>query len=555
MNKCLIVFNFLVISCLGSFFYAQDSTYKESLQDELSISGDLPINEKIDSLRKLFKHYENEENYTKALKYKLQEMELHKELGSDSLVAYTQSEIGNNFYKTGSYGYASDYLTKALSFFEDDEESLIAAMIRGNLANVYTHIDNYEKAIDYLLKSKKVYENVENIDKNSLAGVYTNLGLAFTGNEEYEQAMKYYNKALSLIEGKKNYSYEAAIFNNIGEVQFKMNELSKAKNYYDKALKLYSKIDNSKGIGTALTNLAKTHLAKESYEDAISIAEKALEYLEKSNDLVSKVEALEHLSIANKEIGNHQAAFNYIKKHYEQKEKLKGSQVTKHIANLELQNTIRKEEERFLLLKQESELREQKLQIKQFRLWLTIIGILSLFLTSIFILLILRYRIQRNKLKLSILKNERENLKNIINFKEEEIEKFALHINEKNNLLDKLKKEISNIKKRTNLDSSELNELTNIVHHSLFIDKNRKELELKINQTHQEFIYRLKQKHPKLTKTEIRLCSFLKLDLSTKEIAAIMNIEPSSVKTARNRLRKKLGLPPKSNLQKILDKI
>ena len=59
-----------------------------------------------------------------------------------------------------------------------------------------------------------------------------------------------------------------------------------------------------------------------------------------------------------------------------------------------------------------------------------------------------------------------------------------------------------------------------------------------------KFQNQLKQRYPKLTAYDLRLCTYLKANLSTKEIATLLNITPDSVKKAKHRLRKKLGINP-----------
>ena len=54
----------------------------------------------------------------------------------------------------------------------------------------------------------------------------------------------------------------------------------------------------------------------------------------------------------------------------------------------------------------------------------------------------------------------------------------------------------------------------------------------------------LRVRYPMLTSYDIRLCTYLRANLSTKEIATILNITPDSVKKAKHRLRKKIGLNP-----------
>jgi len=63
-----------------------------------------------------------------------------------------------------------------------------------------------------------------------------------------------------------------------------------------------------------------------------------------------------------------------------------------------------------------------------------------------------------------------------------------------------------------------------------------------------DFLKLVKQKHPNLTPNDLKLCAYLRLNLSSKEIAPLLNISPRSVEVKRYRLRKKMDLPPKSSL-------
>ena len=65
-----------------------------------------------------------------------------------------------------------------------------------------------------------------------------------------------------------------------------------------------------------------------------------------------------------------------------------------------------------------------------------------------------------------------------------------------------------------------------------------------------DFQQKLKSKHPDLTRYNIRLCTYLKAGLSTKEIASLLNITPDSVKKAKHRLRKKLKMNPNKTWSK-----
>lgn len=73
-----------------------------------------------------------------------------------------------------------------------------------------------------------------------------------------------------------------------------------------------------------------------------------------------------------------------------------------------------------------------------------------------------------------------------------------------------------------------------------------------LSQIHQGFISGISAKYPQLTSKDIKLCIYLKMNLSSKEIAPLMNISFRGVELHRYRLRKKLGLAPEENLYKFM---
>lgn len=67
---------------------------------------------------------------------------------------------------------------------------------------------------------------------------------------------------------------------------------------------------------------------------------------------------------------------------------------------------------------------------------------------------------------------------------------------------------------------------------------------LELESANNHFQHQLKRRHPGLTAYDLRLCTYLKANLSTKEIATLLNITPDSVKKAKHRLRRRLGMKP-----------
>ena len=160
-----------------------------------------------------------------------------------------------------------------------------------------------------------------------------------------------------------------------------------------------------------------------------------------------------------------------------------------------------------------------------------------------------------NELKLT--NNARIELEREIEFKEKEQKKIALSIIRKNEILSKLKLEIERIKSKPEglLKFSDLNTLKVLILDNLNLEKERKSLDKYITELNNSFFRNLERKYPGLTDNEKKLCSLLRLKLSSKEIASILNITPKSVEVNRYRLRKKMKIGKNEKLTKIIRKL
>ena len=119
----------------------------------------------------------------------------------------------------------------------------------------------------------------------------------------------------------------------------------------------------------------------------------------------------------------------------------------------------------------------------------------------------------------------------------------TMNLINKNELLNDIKKELVKAKKIEDLKS-----VIKLINKNLNTTDDWKLFEEAFNNADKDFLKKIKHIHPSLTSNDLRLCAYLRLNLSSKEIAPLLNISPKSVEVKRYRLRKKMNLGHDVNL-------
>ena len=161
-----------------------------------------------------------------------------------------------------------------------------------------------------------------------------------------------------------------------------------------------------------------------------------------------------------------------------------------------------------------------------------------------------RIRKEQYKLEKEIEKLKNDKLQIKIQAKDKELVTNSLQVVKKNKILNGIIHKLKEIN-TTTLDEEtkfQFTKLNKSILKEVNADKSWKDLEKHIKNVHFEFLKRLKEKHPAISPRELDLSTYLLMNMSTKEIAEIMNISGGGVELARYRLRKKLELNKKENL-------
>ena len=118
----------------------------------------------------------------------------------------------------------------------------------------------------------------------------------------------------------------------------------------------------------------------------------------------------------------------------------------------------------------------------------------------------------------------------------------SMYLFQKNEMLSNLKKQIEGLSKQSATQHKEvLKKIKETFDNNTHLDANWDSFKVHFEQVHPDFFKDLLEKHPSLTPNEVRLCAYFHLKLSAKEIAALLNIDPTSVHRAKTRLNKKMS--------------
>ncbi|WP_400193790.1 7TM diverse intracellular signaling domain-containing protein [Hymenobacter sp. B81] len=122
-----------------------------------------------------------------------------------------------------------------------------------------------------------------------------------------------------------------------------------------------------------------------------------------------------------------------------------------------------------------------------------------------------------------------------------ELASTTLYVQQKNALLAELKQQIQELNAQSPGKQKELSGIQSLLQSSLYLDEDWSKFKRHFEQVHPRFFEELQARYPALTTNEQRLYCYFHIRLSTKEIAALLNIDPASVRRAKTRLYKKIA--------------
>jgi ligand-binding sensor domain-containing protein/DNA-binding CsgD family transcriptional regulator len=160
-------------------------------------------------------------------------------------------------------------------------------------------------------------------------------------------------------------------------------------------------------------------------------------------------------------------------------------------------------------------------------------------------------RLRNEKLRSQVAEQKKEaEVRNL------ELTSVTMQITHKNEIMTNIKDKIEKVAENVNRDArKELRKLTRTIEGDIRLDEDWERFKSHFELVHEGFFKRLQNQYDELTPKDLKMCAYLRMNLSTKEISPLLNISVRSVENARYRLRKKFDLPTDVNLVDFIMKI
>ena len=597
MYKITTVIILCVLICIKTFPFR---SYDFDGNEEKLLSMP-PDTARANLLIDLGRHYCSK-NFEKALLLLQEALVLSTELNYSKGIASSMLWQGRAYYYKDEYEVAYAYLEKARSILEeigyleglaqyhfaigaihningnqlnamsDFQEVVRLSEISNNiemmatgyhsLGSIYLHRSETTLAMEYFKQAQEL-----NIETGQLSGEATNLagiGMAYESMGMYDSAIYYLEKVLVIRSKLDEARGVASIRHIIGKLFLETGRYHEAKEMFEKSMAIFSSLKDETGICINLYKMAEvmnflgqSDSALDNAFAAIAIARKI-----KNPSLMSDIyTSLASIMAYN---GNFKEAYNYNNLSSHLKDSLAEANREKLIRELEMKFQVSKKDSEIKLLKSRNEI-----QVKN-NLILTI-SIIAM--TALLLLLLFLFRMKTNamkrrkkiydqektihKQKSELKDKEQQLLEKQLEVKNRELASKALEMLRMNETIGNIIEKLESFSQENDISEKMSNQINGIVAglEAQLRDNSWNEFEKIFKNIHSDFFHRLLLKCPDLTPAEIKVAAFLKLNINTKEIAAVTYKSEAGIKSTRYRLRKKLGLKSDESLAPYLMKL
>ncbi|MFD2563115.1 tetratricopeptide repeat protein [Aquimarina rubra] len=487
--------------------------------------------------------------FTEAIQMKEKASNIYLEQEDYLRYGISIGEIGSTYMEKGNYKIALQKSLEALKIIDTiQEQPWRKADILRNIGRTEHFRKNYKEAIGYFKEALRIY--LETNDKLWEGYTYYDIGSALLELKEQDQARDYFNKSLDIGKSLDIPDMKANAYGSLAMIFTDNEQYTKAIEYVDITLKIHRKINSITNEIFSLREKGRILTEMGKYNEALT-------FLNLSVKKADSIEAIDLSKIAYESRSETYEQNNQMKKALEDRKQYQllndsifNKTKSQQIEELKIIYETEKKEAAIALQKEEIKNLNQQVEISNLRKTLYAGGMISFIAFSGLLFFGFRQRIKRNAIERE---KQEEIYKQEIEFKKKELTSQTLHLVQKSSFIQELKENLERIKNSPELFKVEFRRLVMLLKKESAEDKDWEVFKSYFADVHNNFDNKLKSIYSEISEKEIRLASFLRMNLTTKEIATMLNVLPDSVLKSKYRLKKKLNLDKETDLYQFLN--
>lgn len=489
--------------------------------------------------------YQKSRNTDKLPAYHQQIREIFKRKSYNNIKDLKTLLIQSGVYKRRSLDFSGalkDYLA-AQKIIIETNDSIYLGVNYGNIAMLYKFNNECDKAI---VNFKKAIETNANNKNHRLLGLnYSNIAKCYAEMDQIDSAFYAFDKGIyySKLSGAEDVLQ--GVYGNKSSLLLDQKRYEEALPLQLNFLKYTKSVNKHLSVTITSRNLAETYFQLKNNEKALLYANEAIKLGTKINMMSRVYDVYKIRGEIYRSVGKLDLAFNDLTTYNKIQKEINVVNNAKKFKEIEMTHSFEKvritdsivnaEERRRIELQLEKEEIQKQLYLASLVI-ICIVGLLALYLGYLLYLKIKR----KNKIKQEQLFNEINDLNTEVTTKKEEVNELLtetlIHLRTKEKLAEDLSK-LSKDEEGVNLKSIIADLKSDKLEDSKIVI-----LKQNIETLNYNFLKTLKSRHPNLTKTDIEVCSFIKIGLSRKEISSLRKTSIDAIKSTRFRLKKKLNL-------------
>ncbi|RYC52731.1 tetratricopeptide repeat protein [Flagellimonas olearia] len=483
-------------------------------------------------------------DYMGAIKLNDSLLPLYQKLGNYLNYGIALGNTARFYNNMGQYDRAMEGYIAALAVLDTiDEEPFRRADIQRDIGKLNYFQGNYEKSIEYFRQALAIYE--ETSDNLYQSYVLNDLGNAYVEMEDLDKGLEAYQKSRRISEEFNYLDNTANVLANVGMVYRQKGDLDQALEYQFNALKINRTNNSSDNVVSVLGEIGKTYMEKNDIPTALRYLNESIALADSIKTGYYLLNGLNYRAKAYEKNGQFEKALEDQKKYQALNDSLFNTEKSKQIENLNTYYETEQKEAEIALQQEEINTLNEKAKVDRLTKGLYAGGMFSFIAVSGLLFFGFRQRMKKNRIARE---KQEEIYRQEIAHKKKELASQTLHLVQKNTFIQELKENLENIKSSPEKFKTEFRRIVMLLRKENASDKDWEVFKTYFAEVHNDFDQKLKTLYPDISEKEIRLAAFLRMNLTTKEIAATLNVLPDSILKSKYRLKKKLDLDKDTDL-------